>query len=403
MPGRNNYVTLDEDDWLANIPGHHPAYISEEEFQNNQKRIAKNRTRPYDDAPTAARNGAALLQGIAYCGCCGRRMTVKYETAGKQTAKTTYPIYVCEGDRNAPERRQCMRINGTAIDEKISSLLMDHLNDEAVKEAIAIRAELRSRWEGTEKMLLLRLQQAEYESSLMKKRYLACDPENALVRIELEKAYNDTLKKCAEARMSLEEERIRHNSEDSAEIQERFSSLVSDFRKIWSNGQTDIRTKKKLIQLLIQNVTLTREKGAPDCLVQVLYSGGRTETFTAPCIFKSSSPAYAAVREYLSENSILFTPDELAVQLNELKLFRNNGKEWTSGNLSAFMRAAGIKTRKQYYLEQGYMTVEDFAKKTGLTRQSILWRIKQNYYDGKYVMGTRCGILISPAALVQQQ
>ena len=157
MPGRNNYVTLDEGEWLANIPDHHPAYISEKEFQSNQKRIAQNSVRPYDDAPTSARNGAALLQGIAYCGRCGRRMTVKYETIGKQAVKSAYPIYICEGDRNAPERRQCMRVNGSVVDDRISALLGARLNDEAVKEAIAIKAELQSRWEGTEKMLLLRL------------------------------------------------------------------------------------------------------------------------------------------------------------------------------------------------------------------------------------------------------
>jgi len=52
-----------------------PAYISWEQFQANQERLAANRAR--HDAAGAPRDGAALLGGLRFCGRCGLRMAAR--------------------------------------------------------------------------------------------------------------------------------------------------------------------------------------------------------------------------------------------------------------------------------------------------------------------------------------
>jgi hypothetical protein len=60
----------------------------------NQKRLAGNVASRAAERPGAPRRGWALLQGIAVCGRCGRRMTLRY--AGPQG---DYPLYQCNADQ----------------------------------------------------------------------------------------------------------------------------------------------------------------------------------------------------------------------------------------------------------------------------------------------------------------
>ena len=98
-------------DWLACIPNAHPGYISWEQYQQNLKLLATN-GRGYELARgSPPREGAALLQGRAVCGRCGRHFRVRYRsTRGKQEA-----WYVCDrahgtlGDRGLPIHRRTTR------------------------------------------------------------------------------------------------------------------------------------------------------------------------------------------------------------------------------------------------------------------------------------------------------
>ncbi|MGF6472310.1 recombinase family protein [Paraburkholderia youngii] len=69
VPRRRN-----RDDWLACIPDAHPGYITWEQFQQNLKVLETN-GRGYEVARSSPpREGAALLQGRAICGRCGRHL-----------------------------------------------------------------------------------------------------------------------------------------------------------------------------------------------------------------------------------------------------------------------------------------------------------------------------------------
>jgi DNA invertase Pin-like site-specific DNA recombinase len=71
---RKRIKHLPRDQWLVLIKEHHRGYIDWQTYEANQQRIAKN-TRPGPHkAGGAVREGSALLQGLAGCGHCGRRL-----------------------------------------------------------------------------------------------------------------------------------------------------------------------------------------------------------------------------------------------------------------------------------------------------------------------------------------
>ena len=71
--GKSSLQPLPRGQWTALIPGAHPGYITWEAYEANQQILAGNAAaRGADRAAGPAREGTALLQGLAICGRCGR-------------------------------------------------------------------------------------------------------------------------------------------------------------------------------------------------------------------------------------------------------------------------------------------------------------------------------------------
>ena len=100
-------------EWEVCLPAAHPGYLSWEEFMANQQRLADNVSRYAAGHHGVPRQGSALLQGIAVCGRCGRRMSLRYTGPNGD-----YPVYCCRADRDhrarpavpgsARARRRCL-------------------------------------------------------------------------------------------------------------------------------------------------------------------------------------------------------------------------------------------------------------------------------------------------------
>jgi DNA invertase Pin-like site-specific DNA recombinase len=97
------------EDWEVLIWEHHPGFIDRATFERNQARIAAN-SRPRAHEPGGAvREGKALLQGIAVCGRCSRKLNVHYQ--GRRGHQS--PVYHCRG----AGEEWCARVGGIQIDE----------------------------------------------------------------------------------------------------------------------------------------------------------------------------------------------------------------------------------------------------------------------------------------------
>jgi len=120
-PGdRIEVEVLPREEWIALLPGAHPGYISWEQFEANLVRLRDNaQAHGAERRKSPPREGPALLQGLAICGVCGRRMTVRYHVRhGRQ-----WPEYVCQQEAIDTATPKCQHIPGSGIDEAIAELL----------------------------------------------------------------------------------------------------------------------------------------------------------------------------------------------------------------------------------------------------------------------------------------
>jgi len=99
--------------WPVSITEHHPGYIGWEEFVKNQEQLRQNWG--HDENRGVPREGQALLQGIVYCGVCGRKMSVQ----NRSVKESRWPSYVCGRGYQNGEEKSCQCMTSRPIDAAV--------------------------------------------------------------------------------------------------------------------------------------------------------------------------------------------------------------------------------------------------------------------------------------------
>jgi DNA invertase Pin-like site-specific DNA recombinase/uncharacterized protein YndB with AHSA1/START domain len=265
-------------DWEVLIWEHHPV-IDRPTFDANQERIARN-TRPRAHAPGGAvREGAALLQGIAVCGRCGRKLKVHYQ--GRRGHQS--PAYHCPGSVLVEGRGQwCLRVGGTQIDQAVTGALLAALTPAGVKAALAAAEALEHDHDAALSQWRLQVERARYEAERAERRYRAVEPEHRLVARGLERDWEQALGAlaAAEAELSLRE-RQRPRTLTPAE-RERLLALGTDLGRVWAAATTTDRDRKQLLRCLIEEVILDVDRERRQATVTLRWRGGALTELAVP-------------------------------------------------------------------------------------------------------------------------
>jgi DNA invertase Pin-like site-specific DNA recombinase len=177
---------LPRSEWQVLIPEHHPGFLDWQTYEANQERIAKN-TRPGPhQAGSAVREGSALLQSLASCGHCGRRLHTHYR------GRTSAPGYHCPGKVLVEGRGvYCLNIGGVQIDAAVTRAFIAALEPAKLAAALAAAERLEADREATLKQWRLAVERASYEAQRAERRYRAVDPDNRLVARGLEREWEN--------------------------------------------------------------------------------------------------------------------------------------------------------------------------------------------------------------------
>src|SRR5712692_6708345 len=115
-------------EWPVLLREHHRGYIDWATFQANQTRIDANVHPEPHHAGGAVREGAALLQGLATCGKCGRRLHTHY------TGRNAAPGYHCAGKDIVSGRGvYCLNVGGVQIDRVVVDAFLTALTPAACR------------------------------------------------------------------------------------------------------------------------------------------------------------------------------------------------------------------------------------------------------------------------------
>jgi DNA invertase Pin-like site-specific DNA recombinase len=237
-------------EWPVCIQNVYPAYITWEQFVQNQEILRTNGYRAENRG--APRKGQALLQGIVYGGRCGARMSVLYYSSKEKRS----PGYGCFHQYNRHGGSTCQCFSSACVDEAVTKLFLSVVSPakidialQALDEWEADRAETRKQWE-------LQLQRADYEVELARRRYEATDPENRLVAADLEARWEEALQRREQLRQEGTQRERRQEQSLSEADRQRIRELSGDLEQVWHAPTTSMEDRKTLVRFLIKRVHL---------------------------------------------------------------------------------------------------------------------------------------------------
>ena len=354
LAGKISVRQLPRDQWTALIPDAHPGYVSFAQFEANQALLLANaQARGSERRAGPPREGPALLQGLVICARCGQRMTVRYHHRGGPTV----PEYLCQNEAiNTATSSRCQTIPGAGLDRAVAALLLDTLTPVALEVALSVAAELDQRAEEADTLRRTHVERARHEAELARRRYLSVDPDNRLVADTLEADWNEKLRALAQAQDDYEHARENGNGRLSDEQRTKVMALASDFPRLWNDPATPQRERKRMVRLLIEDVTLTRDQ---QITAHARLKGGQTHTLTVPLpppvwqARQTNPDTFKLIDQLLDDH----TDAQTAEQLNQAGRRTGTGQPFTALSIIRLRQDHNLASHRQRLRARGLLTV----------------------------------------------
>lgn len=380
-PGRGVHIqSLPRDEWRVLIHDAHERYISWAEYEANLKRLRENAQARGQDRRGPPREGPALLQGLAICGRCGERMAVSYRS---RRGGVRVPQYRCCTDK--PGDPSCQSMIGQELDGAIGALLLEAMTPLSLEVALAVDEELQAQANEVDRLRRQEVEHARYEAELAERRYRRVDPDNRLVANALEANWNNCLRRLLETEQAYEHHRQadQHVLEDSH--RQAILALATDLPRLWRDPRTPHREKKRIVRLLIEDVTLIRQH---HITAHVRFKGGATRTLTlplprsAPDLQRTDAAVVARIDQLLDDHS----SEQVAEQLNHEGLRTGTGLPFTTKRVDDVRVRYHLKPHYQRLRDQGLWTAQEMAAHLKVSPPTI-----QRWYAAGLLKGRSCG------------
>jgi hypothetical protein len=367
--GREARKSLPRDQWHTLLLDAHPGYITWSEYEENLGRLHENaQANGAERRQSPAREGPALLQGLVVCGRCGERMTVRYYCSHGQLL----PEYVCQKRSIETAQAACQRFLGKALDLAVGDLLVETVSPLALEVALAVQEELESRADEADRLRRQQVERAHYEAELAQRRYLRVDPDNRLVADSLEAAWNQKLR----ALTAAQEDYARRREADGIlgrEQREQILALATDFPRLWREPTTPQRERKRMVRLLLEDVTLLR---TDEIVAHVRFRGGATHSLHLPlplnaAQLRKTDPAVVAELDHLLDDH---TDAGIVDILNSRGLRPGVAERFSLNILYDLRRTYRLDDRFTRLRRQGLLTLEEVSELLGADPSTVkIW------------------------------
>jgi len=385
--GKHSTTKVPRSEWQFVIPGIHAGYITWEQFEANQKRLAENAL-GFGGARKAgpAREGPALLQGRVLCGVCGERMGVRYNVAYHQVA----PTYVCQEASVRNGEKVCQSVPGAVVDQAIGGLLLELMQPMSMEVALAVQQEVEARITETHMLRRKHVERAQYEAELARRRYMNVDPANRLVADSLEAEWNNKLRILAETQTQYEQQIQKQRLMIDSQTREQLLALATDFPRIWNDPSVEHRDRKRILRLLIEDVTLIRGETIQ---VHVRLRGGATRSFTLAkplpiAQIRKTKPEVVAEIDGLLDH---YCDREVADILNRQGRRTWQNEPFNLKKIAHIRQAFHLRCRYLRLRARGLLTTKEMSVRHGVTTTTInLWAREGRLQKHRYDNARRC-------------
>jgi DNA invertase Pin-like site-specific DNA recombinase/uncharacterized protein YndB with AHSA1/START domain len=330
---------LPQAEWAVLLRDHHPGFIDWATYQANQARIDANVHPQPHQAGGAVREGAALLQGLAICGKCGRRLHTHYQ------GRNSSPGYHCSGKDIVQGRGvYCLNVGAIQIDRAVTEAFLKALTPAAVEATEQAVRQLEADHDAALSQWRLAVERARYEAERVERQYRAVEPENRLVARGLETEWEKRLRDLAAAQAELERRQQQRPRTLSVEEKSRLHALGSDLRKVWTAPTTTDRDRKELLRTLLEEVIVEVYRSEHRAHLTLRWRGGELAEIDLP--LPRSQPRGRRTSEdtlsLLPRLAALYPDEVIAGILNRQGRKTASGERFTANQVGSLRRYRDI-------------------------------------------------------------
>jgi len=370
--------------WAVLIPNHHPGFIDWATFQANQARLdANTRPQPHPSGG-AVREGSALLQGLAACGHCGRRLHTHYR------GRNSTPGYHCAGKDLVNGRGiYCLNVGGIGIDKAVSNAFLEAVTPAGVGALRLSLEQLQAHHDAALSQWRLDVERTRYEAERAERRYRVVEPENRLVARGLEAEWENRLRDLAAAEAELRRREQQRPRALTPEQLQRLETLAGDLRQVWSATTTTDRDRKELLRTLLEEVIFNLKRAEGRAHLTLRWRGGAITTLDVPVPrFQPMGPRTDEDTISLLRRLAALYPDEvIAGILNRQGRRTAMGERFTANQVGSLRRYRDIP-RFQAPAEPPpgeLVTIRKAAQILGMNTSSIHRWLADGFIAGEQV------------------
>ncbi len=379
-------VKVPIEQWPVCLRDAHPGYIAWEEFMANVKLLADNVASYAGQRPGAARLGVALLQGIAACGRCGRRMGLRYSGP-----LGDYPVYQCTADQLRDGSPRCQEVRALAVDAAVEQLLLEALAPDQIALAVAGVGQLEADSHLLERQWALKRERARYEAERARRQYDAVEPENRLVARSLERVWEEQLRRVETVEQAYEawrrEQGAAFDESDRADV----LALAQDLPRVWQAATAQER--KRIVRLVVREVVLDQKREPGVVWIRMCWqTGGASEHRLQRRVRSYAECANAELleRRIRELNAAGRMDHEIAVVLNAEGVMSARGVPFEHGTIHLLRKQWHIRTAKINGVEfnpprwpNGSYSIQGAAAALGMTPQTVFDWLRKGRLEGR--------------------
>jgi DNA invertase Pin-like site-specific DNA recombinase len=374
--------------WPVCLRDAHPGYIDWEEFMANQARLADNVARHAAERPGVARRGCALLQGIAVCGRCGRRMGVRYSGPHGD-----YPVYHCSADQLREGQPRCQEVRALPVDAAIEQELLAALAPDQVALAIAAVGQIEAEIRMLAQQWALKRERARYEAERARRQYDAVEPENRLVARSLERVWEEKLRGLEAVEQAYDAwQREQSGPLGEAECAE-VSALAQDLPRVWRAATAAER--KRILRLVVRDVVLDQKRERGLVWMRITWQTGATNEYQMQRRVRSYADCSSAeqLRQRVQDlNAAGKMDQEIADILNAEGIISARGVPFRGETVHLLRKQWGIRTVKINGKDvnpsrwpDGSYSIQGAAAALGVTAQTVFKWLRKGRLQGRHL------------------
>jgi len=376
-------LKADKNENLVLIYDLFPAYITKEQYQQNQQIIAENAIMKSNTSKGAPREGKSILTGLLFCAHCSRKLRVRYP------ASDSYPYYFCGGEVSANIRKGCLSFGGRYLDSLVVNEIIKVLQPQAIESAVLAEKKLQQQAQQKSDALFYALEQARYQANRIERQVNNVDPENHLVFDTLTKRWQQALEEVDHLQSQYQQFQAQHQPMAEQEKQRLFE-LADDLTKVWYNPNTDARIKKRIVRLLIKQVwvKLISEKTIK---ATIHWQGGVHSEYEFQRRHRRSTgnkqSVLPSIHELIRKLARVCDDKQIARILNRHGYPADKDQTWSQSHVLQFREQHKIaQFSEQQYMKRNLVTLKQAAQMLQVSMATILLMIESKLIRANQVI-----------------